>query len=316
MWGPGQSARAPHASADRVTLMRVRLDLGYDGNAYRGWAHQPGQRTVEGTLRQALATVIRREVPVVVAGRTDAGVHARGQVVHLDLSASEWESLRRGRDITSERAMLQRVNGVLGREDGAIVLHQVREVPAEFDARFSALTRTYTYRIADRRELRDPLRRHDTAWIAASAKYQPTGQLNAPLMDAEATSVLGLHDFGSFCRPREHATTIRRLTEFNIRRSESGVILAEITADAFCHHMVRAMIGACLDVGEGRREPGWLMERLSDPAWDERVRLAPPQGLVLERVDYPDHDQLSARAQQTRARREPERHRAVSDIGR
>ncbi|RJN32222.1 tRNA pseudouridine(38-40) synthase TruA [Nesterenkonia natronophila] len=285
--------------------MRVRLDLAYDGIAYSGWAHQPEQRTVEGVLRGALATVIRRDVPVVVAGRTDAGVHARGQVVHLDLTQAEWESLARGRDIAPEAALLQRLNGVLGSEGGAVVLHAVNRVSANFDARFSALTRTYTYRIADRVELWDPLRRHDTAWIRPSRKFQPNGQLDAALMDAEATSVLGLHDFGSFCRPREHATSIRRLAEFSVRRGTDGVITALVTADAFCHHMVRALIGACLDVGEGRREPGWLMARLTEPAWDERVRLAPPQGLVLERVDYPDEEeQLAARAEQTRARRE------------
>lgn len=293
--------------------MRVRLDLAYDGNAYRGWAHQPGQVTVEGTLRAALATIIRREVPVVVAGRTDAGVHARGQVVHLDLTAGEWDSVARGRAIASETAMLQRLNGVLGQEDGAVVVHQVHQVNADFDARFSALSRTYTYRIADRPDLRDPLRRHDTAWVTPSRKFQPTGQLDVRLMDAEATSVLGLHDFGSFCRPREHATSIRHLTEFSISRGADGAITALITADAFCHHMVRALIGACLDVGEGRRQPGWLMARLSEPAWDERVRLAPPQGLVLERVDYPAEDQLAVRAEQTRARRESAPRPSVTD---
>lgn len=300
--------------------MRIRLDLAYDGNAYRGWAHQPGLRTVEGVLCEALAIIIRRRVPVVVAGRTDAGVHARGQVVHLDLDQAEWEALARDRDIEPETAMLRRLNGVLRRAGGSVVVYSARPVPEEFDARFSALTRTYTYRIADRLQLRDPLRRHDTAWIDVSRKYaqgaagggapdaEPgegpsAGRLNAGLMDAEATSVLGLHDFGSFCRPREHATTIRELTEFSITRGEDAVITARITADAFCHHMVRALIGACLDVGEGRREPGWLLSRLAEPSWDECVRLAPPQGLVLERVDYPPEDQLAARAEQTRARR-------------
>ncbi|WP_150460953.1 tRNA pseudouridine(38-40) synthase TruA [Nesterenkonia ebinurensis] len=303
--------------------MRVRLDLAYDGNAYRGWAHQPGLRTVEGVLREGLATIIRREVPVVVAGRTDAGVHARGQVVHMDLTDEEWAGLARGREgLQPSIALIRRLNGVLGGEDGAVIIHRAAPVPREFDARFSALTRTYTYRIADRAELRDPLRRHDTAWIDVARKYGrrvaasgapgaepgpeltetgPAAQLDDRLMDAEATSVLGLHDFGSFCRPREHATTIRHLTAFSIARSSDGVITAKITADAFCHHMVRALIGACIDVGEGRREPGWLLARLSEPSWDERVRLAPPQGLVLERVDYPADDQLAARAEQTRA---------------
>lgn len=293
-------------------MPRIRLDLAYDGNAYKGWAHQPGLRTVEGELRDALATIIRREVPVVVAGRTDAGVHARGQVVHLDLELAEWERLARDREIAPATAMVRRLNGVLRRAEGAVVVFSARLVPEEFDARFSALTRTYTYRIADRLDRRDPLRRHDTAWIEASRKYARGGQepvqldaglMDAGLMDAEATSVLGLHDFGSFCRPRERGTTIRELTDFRITRDEDEVITARITADAFCHHMVRALIGGCLDVGEGRREPGWLLARLQEPSWDENVRLAPPQGLVLERVDYPAEEQLAARAAQTRARR-------------
>lgn len=310
--------------------MRIRLDLAYDGNAYKGWAHQPGLRTVEGELRTALATIIRREVPLVVAGRTDAGVHARGQVVHLDLARGEWEALARDRDIDPAVAMVRRLNGVLRAAAGGVVVFSAQPVPQSFDARFSALTRTYTYRIADQLELRDPLRRHDTAWIDPSRKYdQDTiggyaersglndrglGQgtvpneprdrrLNERLMDAEATSVLGLHDFGSFCRPREHSTTIRELTEFSITRGPDAVITARITADAFCHHMVRALIGACIDVGEGRRKPGWLHSRLSAPSWDEKVRLAPPQGLVLEAVTYPAQDQLAERAEQTRARR-------------
>ncbi|WP_300343398.1 tRNA pseudouridine(38-40) synthase TruA [Nesterenkonia sp.] len=276
-------------------MPRIRLDLAYDGNAYKGWAAQPGLRTVEGVLREALATLIRREVPVVVAGRTDAGVHARGQVVHCDLTEQEWQRLARGRDISPDEALLRRLSGVLGREDGAVVVHRVGKVPAEFDARFSALSRTYTYRIADQRQLWDPLRRWDTAWVRR--------RLDEQSMHAEALSVVGLHDFGSFCRPREHSTTIRDLHSFTIGRGDDGVITAEITADAFCHHMVRALIGGCIDVGEGRREPGWLAARLAEPSWDQRVRLAPPQGLVLERVDYPAEHQLAARAEQTRALR-------------
>lgn len=275
--------------------MRVRLDLAYDGNAYRGWAAQPGQRTVEGALREALQTIIRRPVPVTVAGRTDAGVHARGQVVHLDLEPEEWQLLARGREIEPAAAMLRRLSGVLGRQDGAVVVRSVTEVPDDFDARFAALSRTYTYRIADRRELWDPLRRGDTAWL--------NREVDAAAMDLEAISVLGLHDFGSFCRPREHSTTIRELSGFRITRGEDGVVAAQITADAFCHHMVRALIGACIDVGQARRSPGWLTERLNEPIWDQRVRLAPPQGLVLEHVQYPSTNRLAARAAQTRARR-------------
>lgn len=276
-------------------MPRIRLDLAYDGNAYKGWAAQPGLLTVQGVLQDALATVIRREVPVVVAGRTDAGVHARGQVVHLDLSGEEWRRLARGRDISPQEALLRRLGGVLGRQDGAVVVHSVTPVTQSFDARFSALHRTYTYRIADTRARWDPLRRWDTAWVR-----QP---LDERLMDLESLSVLGLHDFGSFCRPREYATTIRTLEHFTIIRAQDGIVTATLTADAFCHHMVRALIGACMEVGQRRREPGWLLERLQEPSWDERVRLAPPQGLVLESVAYPPEDQLALRARQTRARR-------------
>ncbi len=283
-------------------MPRIRLDLAYDGSAYRGWAAQPGLTTVQGVLQDALATLIRREVPVVVAGRTDAGVHARGQVVHLDLSQDEWERLARGREITPEQALLRRLGGVLSRQEGAVVVHGARRVPEEFDARFSALSRTYTYRLADgvRREgllLRDPLRRHDTAWH--------NRELDERLMRAEAVSAAagegGLRDFGSFCKPREMGTTLRELQHFSIRREDDGVLVARLTADAFCHHMVRALIGGCIDVGEGRRDPGWLLHRLEVPRWDSQVRLAPPHGLVLESVAYPADDQLAARAEQTRA---------------
>lgn len=279
------------------TPMRVRLDLAYDGSAFHGWAAQPGLRTVEGTLREALATLFRREVPLIVAGRTDAGVHARGQVVHLDLSVAEFSSLGRGREIAPEAALVRRLAGVLHLQRGAVVVFSAAAVPRDFDARFSALSRTYRYRIADAPAVQDPLRRSDTAWHRVP--------LDAELMRLEAASVAGLQDFGSFCRPRERSTTIRELHDFSIGRDAEGVITAALTADAFCHHMVRALIGACLDVGEGRRPPGWLRSRLAEPVWDQRVRLAPPAGLVLESVQYPAPEQLGRRAEQTRALRQP-----------
>ena len=299
-------------------MPRIRLDLAYDGGAYHGWAAQPGLRTVEGVLREALATLIRREVPVVVAGRTDAGVHARGQVLHLDLTVGEWQAMSRGRDVAPGTALLRRLSGVLGREEGAVVVHGARQVPETFDARFSALSRTYTYRIADSLDLRDPMRRRDTGWVDVGLKHAGHGRpgarekvdgrgrrpLDDRLMDMEALTVRGLYDFGSFCRPREHSTTVRELQDFRVVRGSDGVITATITADAFCHHMVRALIGACLDVGEGRRDPGWLAARLQAPSWDKKVRLAPPQGLVLEGVDYPAEEHLRSRAEQTRALRQ------------
>ncbi|GAA1146530.1 tRNA pseudouridine(38-40) synthase TruA [Nesterenkonia lutea] len=284
---------AEHAQEKPV---RIRLDLAYDGSEFHGWAAQPGLSTVEGTLREGLATLFRREVSLIVAGRTDAGVHARGQVVHLDLTAAEWSVLARGRGITPGEALVRRLTGVLNRQAGAVVVFAARQVSADFDARFSALSRTYRYRIADAPALQDPLRRADTAWHRT--------QLDAQAMRLEAASVSGLRDFGSFCRPRERSTTIRELQTFSIERDDDGIITARITADAFCHHMVRALIGACLDVGEARRDPGWLLSRLATPSWDQSVRLAPPAGLVLESVQYPSDEQLGLRAEATRARRE------------
>ncbi len=277
--------------------MRLRLDLSYDGDAYHGWAAQPGLPTVEGTLCAALATLLRREVVLVVAGRTDAGVHARGQVAHCDISQAEWEGLTRGRkqDAPAE-ALRRRLFGVLSREGHTIVVWRVSAVPAEFDARFSALSRSYTYRIADRPETMDPLRRRETTWHPAP--------LDEAAMAREAGAVLGLRDFGSFCKPRPHSTTIRELQRFDIGREASGVLVARLTADAFCHHMVRALIGATMDVGTGKRPPGWLFERIRERSWNEKVRLAPARGLVLDAVHYPSDEQLAVRALQTRALRE------------
>lgn len=278
-------------------MMRVRLDVSYDGDAYHGWAAQPGLPTVEGTLAEALATLLRRDVALVVAGRTDAGVHARGQVAHLDLTQAEWETLVRGRKGDDPAAALRRrLFGVLSRHGHTIVVWRVSQVPAEFDARFSALSRSYTYRIADRPESLDPLRRRETTWHPAP--------LDASAMMRETTAVLGLRDFGSFCKPRPHSTTIRELQRFDIERDDAGVILARLTADAFCHHMVRALIGALMEVGQGRRPEGWLFQRVQEPSWDESVRLAPARGLVLDAVHYPPDDQLASRALQTRALRD------------
>lgn len=273
--------------------MRVRLDLAYDGGAFHGWAAQPGLRTVEGVLSEALATLIRRPVKLTVAGRTDAGVHAAQQTVHVDLTDAEWQGLPRRSAEDPATVLIRRLSGVLAGEDGAVVVYAAQRVGTDFDARFAALSRRYTYRIADHLEARSPLRRADTAWHRH--------RLDELLMHAEAASVLGLHDFGSFCRPRETGTTIRQLQEFTVRRDTDGVIHAEVTADAFCHHMVRALVGAVMEVGEGRRSPGWLAERLETPSWDEKVRLAPARGLTLAGVEYPQADQLAARTAQTRA---------------
>ncbi|QCP07575.1 tRNA pseudouridine(38-40) synthase TruA [Micrococcus luteus] len=292
---PAPSAPRPSAAGEEP--VRVRLDLAYDGGAFRGWARQPGLDSVQGALEDGLERILRRPVRTVVAGRTDAGVHARGQVVHLDLAEGEWAGLTRGRpDLEPGASLARRLGGVLSGWDGAVVVHGARRAPAGFDARFSALWREYEYRIDDAPDRRDPRTRAFTHWHGAA--------LDERLMALEADAVLGLHDFLSFCRPREGATTIREVQDLRVARDEDGSVRVRIRADAFCHNMVRAVVGALLQVGEGSREPGWLGLRVATPARDSQVRLAPPRGLTLLAVGYPeDGEGLRRRAEGTRARR-------------
>ena len=275
---------------------RVRLDLAYDGTGFHGWATQPGLVTVQGVLEDALEKIVRRPVRTTVAGRTDAGVHAAHQVVHLDLTEPEWSALTRGRaGLEPGSTLVRRLNGVLGPRHGAVIVRDAARAPAGFDARFSALRRHYRYRISDDPGTRDPLRRTDTCWHKAG--------LDVALMQAEADAMLGLHDFLGFCRPRPEGTTIRQLQAFDLERDAEGVIVARLSADAFCHHMVRALLAAVMAVGERRRPPGWAVSRLDAERRDSSAQLAPPHALVLAGVDYPDDDRLGARATGTRARR-------------
>lgn len=281
-------------------FLRIRLDLAYDGGPFSGWALQPGLRTVQGTLETALELLVRRPVRVTVAGRTDAGVHARGQVVHLDLTEAEWLGLNRGAELDPAVALLRRLRGALSRGlgdlTGAIVVHKVSMAPEGFDARFSALWRRYSYRIADGPALWDPLGRYDTLWHKSP--------LDVDLLNEGASKLLGLQNFLSYCKPREGSTTIRDLQRFEFARGEDGVIVAMVQADAFCHNMVRALVGSALYVGEGLEPPGWLHERLLMKKRDARSVLAAPHPLVLEEVAYPSDGELLARAELTRALRE------------
>ncbi|QDW17889.1 tRNA pseudouridine(38-40) synthase TruA [Micrococcus sp. KBS0714] len=287
---------APTAPGEPPSV-RVRLGLAYDGGTFHGWARQPGLDSVQGALEDGLERILRRPVRTVVAGRTDAGVHARGQVVHLDLTETEWAGLTRGRPgLEPATSLIRRLGGVLSGWGGAVVVHGARRAPAGFDARFSALWREYEYRIDDAPAARDPRTRGFTHWHGAA--------LDDRLMALEADAVLGLHDFLSFCRPRAGATTIREVQHLEVRRDEDGVVRVRIRADAFCHNMVRAIVGALLQVGEGAREPGWLAHRVARPARDSEVRLAPPGGLTLLAVGYPDEaEELHRRAEGTRAKR-------------
>lgn len=280
-------------------FLRVRLDLAYDGGPFSGWAVQPGRRTVQGTLEEALALLIRRPIRVTVAGRTDAGVHARGQVVHVDFTDAEWLGLNRGVELDPAVALLRRLRGALSRGlgdlTGSIEVHKVTIAPEGFDARFSALWRRYSYRIADGPLLWDPLTRASTLW-----HQEP---LDAGLLNEGASQLLGLQDFRSYCKPREGATTIRELQRFEFARGADGVLVATVQADAFCHNMVRSLVGSALFVGAGIEAPGWLHERLISRQRDAKSVLAAPHPLVLEEVAYPASSGLLARAELTRARR-------------
>jgi tRNA pseudouridine38-40 synthase len=276
-----------------VTL-RIRIDLSYDGTAFSGWAAQPGRRTVEGTLSDALTTIVRSPAPVrlVVAGRTDAGVHARGQVAHADLEVADWAKVTGRSDRPLEEAAATRLRGILPPD---LTVRRVTRAPDGFDARFSALRRRYRYRICDDPARLDPLRRYDTVLVR--------GPLDVEAMDAAARGLVGLHDFAAFCRRREGATTVRSLLEHRWERAADGTVEATVVADAFCHSMVRALVGAVVPVGEGRLAVDVPREVLLGGVRDSRVRVMPPHGLSLEEVSYPPDDELAARAAESRVRR-------------
>ncbi|HWJ10176.1 MAG TPA: tRNA pseudouridine(38-40) synthase TruA [Nocardioides sp.] len=264
--------------------MRLRIDLAYDGGDFRGWAAQPGLRTVQGELTHALTTVLRLpegSLQVTCAGRTDAGVHARGQVAHVDVpEAPDGEVLAR------------RINGVLDRD---VRVLRVLPAPAGFDARFAALWRRYAYRIVDDPARVDPLtRNHVLSWPRP---------LDVAAMDEAAASLVGLHDFAAFCKHREGATTIRTLLAFGWTRTEDGLLTGHVQADAFCHSMVRALVGCMIAVGEGRKEPAWAREILTGRRREPGVVVVPAHGLTLEEVAYPADAELASRVEQTSARR-------------
>lgn len=270
---------------------RLRLDLAYDGAAFHGWAAQGGTglRTVQGELEGWLERLLRRPAEVTCAGRTDAGVHARGQVAHLDTLPGE--------DPAELACLLaRRLPRALPAD---LVVRRVGVAPPGFDARFAAVWRRYVYRLTDA-PAPDPLVRGHVVRVPAP--------LDVPAMDAAGAALLGLHDFGAFCKHREGATTIRTLLDCATRRVDgaaTGRVEVTVRADAFCHSMVRSLVGALVDVGRGRRPAGWPASLLDSDRRAGAVTVLPPHGLVLEEVGYPPDDALSARAAEARARRDP-----------
>jgi len=273
--------------------VRLRFDLAYDGTGFRGWARQPGLRTVQGTLEAAISRLLGGDPQLVVAGRTDAGVHASGQVAHLDLTDAQRERLAKARNPDPE-ALAARMTGVLGQYPD-VAVHRTSLAPDGFDARFSAVWRRYSYRVADRVSGYDPLERLRTTSVNAA--------LDVEAMDAAARSLIGLHDFAAYCKWREGATTIRTLLEFDWHRDADGILVANVKADAFCHSMVRALVGACVAVGQGRLDVDDVVDIRDARERTSETKVLAARGLTLTEVGYPADDLLALRAEQTRARR-------------
>ncbi|MFE9804845.1 tRNA pseudouridine(38-40) synthase TruA [Streptomyces sp. NPDC005227] len=269
-------------------FVRVRMDLSYDGSGFSGWAKQAaGRRTVQGDIEAALRTVTRTKdttYELTVAGRTDAGVHARGQVAHVDLPEEVWAEHR--------EKLLKRLAGRLEKD---VRVWSLTEAPAGFNARFSAVWRRYAYRVTDEAGGVDPLLRSHVLWH--------DWPLDVDAMNRAAEGLLGEHDFAAYCKKREGATTIRTLQELSLVRGADGVITATVRADAFCHNMVRSLIGALLFVGDGHRGPDWPGKVLAAGVRDSAVHVVRPHGLTLEEVGYPADELLAARNKEARNKR-------------
>ncbi|WP_040794582.1 tRNA pseudouridine(38-40) synthase TruA [Nocardia higoensis] len=261
-------------------LIRVRLDISYDGTDFTGWARQPGLRTVQGVLEESLSKVFREPIQLTVAGRTDAGVHAEGQVAHFD-TAAEFDGPK----------LVHRLARFLPKD---VRVTDARVAPPEFDARFSAIRRHYVYRLTTAPYGAEPL--------AARSVVPCKPGVDLEAMRAASRKLLGLHDFAAFCRRREGATTVRELQRYDWER-QGDLLVAHVSADAFCWSMVRSLVGAVLAVGEGRRTPDWAGGLLRESQRSSAVTVAPAHGLSLVAVDYPADQDLAARNAQTREMR-------------
>lgn len=263
---------------------RWRLDVAYDGTGFAGWATQRELRTVQGLLEDWIGRVLRlgKAPSVVCAGRTDAGVHARGQVAHVDLPAD------------APVHQLHRTLGLVLPPD--VVVTAVTPAPAGFDARFAAVWRRYIYRLNDGQVPMDPLLRSHVVRVRRP--------LDLEAMNAASTLLLGLREFAAFCKRREGATTIRTLLELHAARDRRGDVAYTVKADAFCHSMVRSLMGALTAIGSGQRDGAWLAEVMASPGRDASIQVMPAHGLCLEQVGYPPDAELAVRVRQARSKRE------------
>ena len=304
-------------------MVRLRLDLAYDGGAFYGWARQPTLRTVQGELEQALHTILRvpaddsdEPLRLTVAGRTDTGVHALHQVCHLDVGESTLDRCVGHMGVPAPEALFRRLSRMVPDD---IAIHAVSVAPEGFDARFSALERTYVYRICDDARPVDPRMRGFVLPL--------DDRLDLDAMNAAAAMTIGLHDFGSFATPNPGGTTIREVKRahwsripvsplvpgasggagtaggYTVPAAESGLVCFTIVADAFARNMVRSLVNACVKVGQGRKDLNWFAEKMATPLREGSTGPIAPQGLTLEHVAYPAADQLAARAEAIRAKR-------------
>jgi tRNA pseudouridine38-40 synthase len=280
LFGPDETAVPPEEEALVADEpVRVRLTVAYEGTGFHGFAAQPGQITVGGTLSEAIEKVIGHAVSLTCAGRTDAGVHAWGQVVHADLAPV------RGR--LDLEALVRSCNAMLA---PTIVVREAGIAPPGFDARHSAVARRYRYRVLNA-PTPDP--------FVATTAWHVEDRLDLRAMEQATDPLLGEHDFSTFCRrPPDGRSLVRRVHDARWTRGDRGpgdgdLLRFEIEAGAFCHQMVRSVVGTLVEVGRDRRRAGdmaWIL-RSCDRAL--AASPAPPHGLCLWAVDYPDEVRAS-----------------------
>ncbi len=265
---------------------RLRIDIAYDGTNFSGWARQPGKRTVQEMVEEVISRIARHDVDSVVAGRTDAGVHATGQVIHIDIPETPFA------DGLSYKDLRYKLNRIL---DEDVRVTNISDAPLGFHARFSALRRKYTYKILDDNQVITPAQRFDVApWYR---------HLDEKVMNEAAALLLGTHDYAAFCKFKQGGTTIRTLEKYEWIRTDDGLLVADVVADAFCYSMVRNLVGAIVCVADGRKSVEWIAELLENKARVSDSLVFPARGLTLYQVDYPSDDLLLERAKVTVARR-------------
>ncbi len=282
---------------------RIKIEIAYDGSNFNGWARQKDDpsyiskenpsgsiRTLQEEIEKALSLLAHDPVQTIVAGRTDAGVHAIKQVIHADIPLNSFTD--EPWDISNWEYKLNRI---LTPE---IRVKKVEQAPPYFHARFSALSRSYIYKIADNNQFISPLERLDVAtWYRG---------LDVAKMNKLAARFIGEFDFVAFCKYRENSSTIREIQEFTVSRSKNNLVEVRITADAFCYNMVRSLVGALVAVGEGRFEENWALEILENKVRPSDSYVFPAQGLTLTNVNYPPDNELLERAKRTIGRRDLE----------